>query len=69
MRLLRTNAFDREYWLGHCEGFQVRSGRRRLGFVEQVLDDGRILAVERAFWDAGSSTCVLRTWSPLSRAT
>src|SRR5262249_11004170 len=37
--------FDREYWLAHCEGFQVRRGRRRLGFVQEVLDGGRTLAV------------------------
>lgn len=27
---------DREYWLGHCEGFSVRSGGRRRGVVQSV---------------------------------
>jgi hypothetical protein len=27
---------NREYWLGHCEGFDVRAGDRRLGVVEYV---------------------------------
>ena len=27
---------DREYWLGHCEGFEVRCAGRRLGVVELV---------------------------------
>jgi hypothetical protein len=29
-------AEDREYWLGHCEGFDVRAGDRRVGVVEYV---------------------------------
>lgn len=41
----KQQGFDRDYWLSHCEGFQVRSGRRRLGFVQEVLDGGRTLAV------------------------
>jgi len=49
MALIQANGFDREYWLGHCEGFQVRSGRRRLGFVDEVRDDGRTLAVRGGF--------------------
>jgi hypothetical protein len=49
MALRRHNDFDRDYWLGHCEGFQVRAGRRRLGFVEEVLDGGRVLAVRGGF--------------------
>jgi hypothetical protein len=36
--LATIDVADREYWLGHCEGFQVRSGRRRLGVVELVRD-------------------------------
>jgi hypothetical protein len=40
---------DRDYWVGHCEGFQVRSGRRRLGFVQEVLDGGQTLAVRGGF--------------------
>jgi hypothetical protein len=39
------NSFDPGYWIAHSEGFQVRSGRRRLGFVQDVLDGGRTLAV------------------------
>jgi hypothetical protein len=27
---------NREYWLGHCEGFDVRAGDRRVGVVEYV---------------------------------
>jgi hypothetical protein len=27
---------NREYWLGHCEGFAVRAGDRRVGVVEYV---------------------------------
>jgi hypothetical protein len=45
----QRNDFDRDYWLGHCEGFQVRAGRRRLGFVEEVVDGGRVLAVRGGF--------------------
>ena len=29
-------AEDREYWLGHCEGFDVRAGGRHVGIVEYV---------------------------------
>jgi hypothetical protein len=29
-------AEDREYWLGHCEGFDVRAGDRHVGIVEYV---------------------------------
>jgi hypothetical protein len=29
-------AENREYWLGHCEGFDVRAGDRRIGVVEYV---------------------------------
>jgi hypothetical protein len=29
-------AEDREYWLGHCEGFDVRAGDRLVGVVEYV---------------------------------
>lgn len=28
-----------DYWLGHCEGFRVEAGSRRLGFVEEVVGD------------------------------
>jgi hypothetical protein len=34
--LATIDVADREYWLGRCEGFQVRSGRRRLGVVGSV---------------------------------
>jgi hypothetical protein len=29
-------AENHEYWLGHCEGFDVRAGDRRVGVVEYV---------------------------------
>lgn len=29
-------AGDREFWLGHCEGFEVCAGERRVGVVEYV---------------------------------
>jgi hypothetical protein len=28
---------DREYWLGHCEGFKVRSPEGEVGVVESVV--------------------------------
>jgi hypothetical protein len=34
--LATIDVADRRYWLGHCEGFHVRSGGRRLGVVESV---------------------------------
>jgi hypothetical protein len=34
--LATIDVADREYWLGHCEGFDVRSDGRRLGVVEFV---------------------------------
>jgi hypothetical protein len=34
--LATIDVADREYWLGHCEGFDVRSGSRRLGVVRFV---------------------------------
>jgi hypothetical protein len=46
--------FDRDYWLTHCEGYRVDTGRGRLGFVETVIlgenpPDDTCLAV-RAGW-------------------
>ena len=29
-------AVDREFWLGHCEGFEVCAGERHVGVVEYV---------------------------------
>ena len=29
-------AENREYWLGHCEGFDIRAGDRHVGVVEYV---------------------------------
>lgn len=29
--------WSREYWLGHCEGFLVEDGTRKLGVVEAVI--------------------------------
>lgn len=34
--LAGIDMLDREYWLGHCEGFRVRAGRRRVGVVDSV---------------------------------
>jgi hypothetical protein len=34
--LATLDVADRDYWLGHCEGFAVRSPGRRLGVVEFV---------------------------------
>src|SRR4029079_4971257 len=31
-------AENRDYWLGHCEGFDIRAGDRRVGVVEYVRD-------------------------------
>jgi hypothetical protein len=36
---------DATYWLAHCDGFQVLTGKKRLGFVQEVLDGGRTLCV------------------------
>jgi hypothetical protein len=36
---------DTNYWISHSEGFQVREGRKKLGFVQEVIDGGRTLAV------------------------
>ena len=46
---------DTEYWLRHCEGFQVDSSRRRLGVVECVpahdtLDGVEVVAVRTRGW-------------------
>jgi len=40
---------DVGYWVSHCEGFRVRSGNRRLGFVQEVLEGGQTLAVRGGF--------------------
>ena len=40
-----TTEIDQGYWIAHCEGFQVRDGRKRIGFVEEVLDGGRCLLI------------------------
>jgi hypothetical protein len=31
-----TGGFDRTYWLGHCDGYQVEGAEGRIGFVESV---------------------------------
>jgi hypothetical protein len=44
-------AFDREYWLAHCEGFRVDAEAGRLGFVDEVRrdpDSGETVLVVRA---------------------
>jgi hypothetical protein len=32
----RKPLFDRQYWLGHCQGFRVDGEGGRIGFVNQV---------------------------------
>jgi hypothetical protein len=32
-------AFDRDYWLAHCDGFRVDTAGGRLGFVDHVTQD------------------------------
>ena len=49
----RTTKIDQDYWVAHCEGFQVRDGRKRIGFVEEVLDGGRSLSIRGASWGTG----------------
>ena len=39
-RLQALTPLDRDYWLGHCDGFRVDSGGGRVGFVEEVRGDG-----------------------------
>lgn len=34
------SSFDRDYWLGHAEGFRVDAHDGRLGFVEEISRDG-----------------------------
>jgi hypothetical protein len=34
--LVKAAAFDRDYWLGHCEGYRVDASDGRLGFVEEI---------------------------------
>lgn len=41
-------AFDREYWLTHCEGFRVEAAEGRLGFVELVEEADEPVLVVRA---------------------
>jgi hypothetical protein len=31
-----TSPLEREYWLGHCDGFRVDGRRGRIGVVEEV---------------------------------
>ena len=41
-------AFERRYWLDHCEGYLVEGPQGRLGFVEELRDggaDGALIAV------------------------
>lgn len=38
----KKRAGDRDYWLGHCEGYGVESPGGRVGLVERVLNvEGR----------------------------
>jgi hypothetical protein len=32
-------AFDREYWLRHCEGFKVETAGGTVGFVDKISSD------------------------------
>jgi hypothetical protein len=50
LRPAADDAFDRDYWLTHCEGFRVDGREGRIGFVEEVRrergrDDDPLLAV------------------------
>jgi hypothetical protein len=47
---LAASEFDRDYWLGHCEGFRVEGAEGRLGFVESVRTDadGALILAVRA---------------------
>ena len=51
MRQDTTNntSFDSGYWVSHSQGFQVRGGRRRLGFVQDVIDGECTLAIRGGF--------------------
>ena len=46
-----TDAFDRDYWLAHCEGFRVDAAEGRLGFVDEVRageEPGSVVLAVRA---------------------
>jgi hypothetical protein len=32
-------AFDRDYWVAHCEGYRVEGHEGRIGFVEEVREN------------------------------
>lgn len=34
-----SSAFDREYWLRHCEGFKVETAGGTVGFVDEISSD------------------------------
>lgn len=36
----QAKTFDRAYWVAHCEGYGVESKRGRLGFVDEVRENG-----------------------------
>jgi hypothetical protein len=36
----QAETFDRAYWVAHCEGYGVESKRGRLGFVDEVRENG-----------------------------
>ena len=44
------DAFDRDYWLAHCEGFRVEASGGAVGFVDSVLggSEGQPTLVVRA---------------------
>jgi len=37
MSAIGNRDVDREYWLAHCDGFQVLAGKRRIGFVLSLV--------------------------------
>jgi hypothetical protein len=37
---VKAAGFDRDYWLGHCEGYRVDASDGRLGFVEEIRRRG-----------------------------
>jgi len=44
------DAFDRDYWLAHCEGFRVEADEGAIGFVDSVLacPEGELTLAVRA---------------------
>lgn len=45
-----ADGFDRDYWLWHCEGYQVDGAQGQLGFVDSIRDtpEGEVILAVRA---------------------